>query len=84
MMTEQELNNLINSRPAKLTITSIVQEMMHLSRARPRISLRDDHKGDLTSSGPLQKGREKACPRQQAAAFTTLTFMEARKVPRRT
>ena len=33
MMTEQELNNLINSRPTKLTITSIVQGMMHLSRA---------------------------------------------------
>ena len=33
MMTEQELNNLINSRPTKLAITSIAQEMMHLSRA---------------------------------------------------
>ena len=56
MMTEQELNNLINSRPAKLTITSIVQEMMHLSRARPRISLRCDVSDWLAAAIGVEEG----------------------------
>ena len=33
MMTEQELNNLINDGPAKPAIPSIVREMRRLSRA---------------------------------------------------